>query len=228
MVKLISPAESGALDTLLASYAGGHLSAALHALVSSHLVLSTSNQAFVAALETCLSRAIELAPVDGAPEDRDRRLNAIFEHGGATEPAGPGEAAGSASADMLPEPLRRFVGKDISALAWRTRIPGLREYTVEKLDGAEASLLWVRAGRKMPSHTHGGSEVTLVLSGSFDDHRGRYGRGEIVMADAEVDHAPRAGSEEDCLCFTVIDAPLRLTSPIGQILSQLLGGAQKT
>jgi putative transcriptional regulator len=210
--------QGNALDTLLAGYACGLLSAPLHTLVASHLAISPRNRAFVADLEAANGAALaECAP---APlRDRGARLRAIFEGGDPTpimtrapEPAG-----------ALPTPLARYLGTDLSGVAWRTIMPGVREYRAEGSMRAGATLYWIRAGRKMPHHTHDGSEYTLVLQGAFTDVAGRYERGDIAVGDDELDHCPTADPGADCLCFAVTDAPLRLTGPIGRIVQRFLG-----
>jgi putative transcriptional regulator len=75
----------------------------------------------------------------------------------------------------------------------------------------------------MPSHTHHGVEVTLVLQGSFSDPLGRYMRGDIAIADDEIDHKPVAGSEQDCICFAVTEGPVRLTGPVARLFNRLIG-----
>jgi putative transcriptional regulator len=124
---------------------------------------------------------------------------------------------------VLPAPLLRLIGSDLSDLKWRTKIPGVREYRISESERGEASMLWVGAGRRIPSHTHDGSEITLVLKGAFADVTGRYGRGDIAIAEADLDHRPMTDENEDCICFAVTDAPLRLTGPVGRILDQIFG-----
>jgi putative transcriptional regulator len=41
----------------------------------------------------------------------------------------------------------------------------------------------------------------------------------VSEADSQVDHRPVADEDEDCLCLTVTDAPLRLTGWLGRLLS---------
>ena len=52
---------------------------------------------------------------------------------------------------------------------------------------------------------------------------GRYGRGDIAIADQSVNHRPIAETERPCISFAVTDAPLRFNGPIGQRLSDILG-----
>jgi putative transcriptional regulator len=81
----------------------------------------------------------------------------------------------------------------------------------------DVSLFWIGAGKKMPTPTHEGSEVTLVIQGGFTDVIGHYGVGDVAIADQDVDHRPVADDDgEDCLCFAVADAPLVLTGAFGR------------
>jgi putative transcriptional regulator len=204
------------LDALLASYASGGLTPELHSLVAAHLLLKPDNRRFVAALEGLAGEALEgIEP--GAIARREARLAAIF----ATtdpKPHGPHPIPDA----VLPRPLQRFLGGGLDTMSWRTVLPGIREHRMIGDHGCEASLLWVRAGRKMPAHSHEGSEITLVLQGGFADGTGHYRRGDIAFADAEIDHHPLADPDEDCVCFAVTDAPLRLTGPIGRIVQKIL------
>ena len=111
----------------------------------------------------------------------------------------------------------------IDDIPWKTKLPGYREHLIGEIDGCEANLLWIKPGRKMPSHTHEGSEVTPGLSGAFTDANGRYGPGDIAVADDSIDHRPIAESDRPCICFAVTDAPLRLTGSYTQMFSDFLG-----
>lgn len=206
------------VDALLADFVCGRLARPLHTLVSSHLELKPHNHSYVCGLEAMIANEIETLDVQ-ALEERTRaaRLEAIFN----TTAIQAAEAA--ISRHPLPMPLRRYIGSDLNDIRWRTKMPGLKEFHIETKDGLEASLLWIKAGRKMLSHTHDGAEITLVLDGSFSDLHGTYARGDVAIADADIDHAPRAGAESDCLCFAVTDAPVRLTGPIGKIFTAVFG-----
>jgi putative transcriptional regulator len=211
--------DRASLDSLLASYAAGNLSRPLHALVASHLALSPDNRQYVAAFEAMAGESMELEPVlTGSVADRGRRLAAIFAQDAAPEqpiPAAPADA-------LLPAPLAAYLGQPFDQLRWRTVLPGLKEVKLEDAAGVEASLLWIKAGRAMPSHTHPGIEATLVLRGSFDDALGHYERGDLAVADSDVDHKPVAGHGEDCICFAVSEGPVKLTGPVARLFSKLL------
>jgi putative transcriptional regulator len=89
------------------------------------------------------------------------------------------------------------------------------------------SLLRIAAGKSIPQHTHEGDELLLVLSGSFEDGRAGYARGDVCAADASVDHAPVADRATDCLCLHVANAPIKLTGPFGRLLNPLLKLARR-
>jgi len=209
--------EEGALNALLAGYAAGQLPAPLHGLIAAHLMMKPDNRGFVEAMEVLHSDAIvETKP---APlSHRDEMLNRIF-----AQPVDVPKERISNANEMVPGPIAAFVGSDLSKLKWRTRLPGLKEYELKDLEGCEASLLWIKAGRTMPSHTHDGTEVTLVLKGAFSDGIHHYARGDIAIADGDVNHRPKADQGEDCICFVVNDAPLRLTGPIGRFFQNFVG-----
>ncbi len=216
--ELTRDGEGGlALDTLLSSYASGKLSRALHVLVESHLELVPSGRHFTNVLETSIADSISVTDAPPLPiMDRNSRLESVFAH----EPLSAVPSETRSGRDDFPSALRRYTGKNLEDIKWRWRMPGLKEYTIETNDGLEASLLWIRAGRKMPSHTHDGAETTLVLKGSFGDVNGHFYRGDVAIADADVDHSPRAGAREDCICFVVTDAPLRLTGWFSRIFNR--------
>ena len=181
------------------------------------MALSKANQPFVAALESMAGDALETA----SPEtlsDRDSRMAAIFNAPKSLLQVSPAKSDG-----LLPQVLRKFVGHDIDNIPWKTKMPGYREYLIGEIDGCEANLLWIKAGRKMPSHTHEGMEITLVLDGAFADINGRYGRGDIALADDSIDHRPIAEDERPCICFAVTDAPLKLTGTYSQMFADFIG-----
>lgn len=205
------------IDALLASYAAGNLNAPLQALVGSHLALRDENRAFVAALEEMAG--LELMQGGGKPvAERQRMLAAILS---AEEEPRIAAFAPEAPDSVLPAPLRRLLGRGSHEIAWRFKLPGIREFRIADTEAGEAVLYWVKAGRRLPQHTHEGDEVTLLLKGGFTDPLGHYRRGDIAIADPDLDHTPVADSDEDCICFAVTDAPLQLTGPVMRLLRKV-------
>ena len=215
---LISHQDNGSLDSLLASYATGSLSRPLYTLVASHLAIKSDNRAFVASMETMLANEMEqvgTASKLGVPEHRDVRLSDIFAD------KTPSSIHQSEPTGVVPASLAAYLDQPFADLQWKSVMPGLREVVIEAGPGREASMLWIKAGRAMPSHTHPGMEATLVLQGSFSDAHGHYERGDIAIVDSDVDHKPIAGSDGDCICFAVSEGPVRLTGPLARLFNKL-------
>ena len=128
-------------------------------------------------------------------------------------PAGPGRARD-------PRPLRDHPPAAPDELRWR------RSGNVSAVDldlsttGYRTTLIRVRAGSEFPKHGHGGLELILTLAGGFRDESGRYLRGDLQIADPETEHQPVAEPGEDWLWLRVLDAPLRLTGPLGRLKSR--------
>ena len=74
----------------------------------------------------------------------------------------------------------------------------------------------------MPDHSHHGTELTLVLKGAFQDEDGYFARGDIEIADSDVQHIPVADIHEDCICLAVTDAPLRFTRLMPRLLQKFV------
>ncbi|ADZ70441.1 ChrR family anti-sigma-E factor [Polymorphum gilvum] len=212
------------LDELLAGFVAGTLAEPARVLVDSHLELSSRNRDYVRSLEALGGMSLEDAPPVSL-EDRDGRLEAIFAAPEAS-PAASERPVREPSVDpRIPASLRRLIGgRSLDALPWRSRMPGVKECRLGEIDGCSASLLWIRAGRAVPSHTHEGRELTLVLQGGFSDCDGHYERGDIAIADDDIDHKPIADEGEDCICFAVTEGHLRLTGPVGRFFAPFVRG----
>ena len=128
----------------------------------------------------------------------------------------------------LPEPLRSYIAQGTSAAAgelpWQRLGLGAYHIPIPTQDrSATARLLRIPAGRPVPAHSHGGLELTLVLSGAFTDGDTLFAAGDLEEADESVTHQPHAVPGEDCICLAVTDAPLRFKSPIVRAIQPLLG-----
>ncbi len=203
------------MDELLAGYVAGTLSFPAQALVGAHLELSDRNRRYVSSLETLAGSGLEESdPVDFS--DRDGALAAIFDDKEPIVDAFAAFSSPSPAATDLPSSLQSIVGSTIDNLPWKTLLPGVKECKLGEIDGCDSSLLWVRAGKAMPSHTHHGTELTLVLKGGFRDEDGHFVAGDIAFADGDTDHKPIADEGEDCICFAVTAGRLQLTGPVGR------------
>ncbi len=82
------------------------------------------------------------------------------------------------------------------------------------------SLLYIRKDSEVPQHTHLGLEITLVLKGKIYDESGCYGEGDLLINTPDHTHTPRTMSE-DCLCLSVLTAPLKFKKGLTRLLNPL-------
>ncbi|WP_348643350.1 ChrR family anti-sigma-E factor [Rhizobium laguerreae] len=206
------------IDALMAHYVAGSLPEPARVLVQSHLEMKPDNRSLVNSLELLAGEALENAP-EAAIADRDGRLAAIF--CSASPVPAPRTAARPENA-LFPQALRALLGFEAEDVPWRRRLPGFKEYSLD-MDGCEVSLMWIRPGRALPAHTHKGMELILILDGAFNDERGRFGPGDISIADETVVHRPVAEKDRPCIAFAVSDGQVKLTGSFRQMIGDLIG-----
>ncbi len=110
----------------------------------------------------------------------------------------------------LPSVIRKMLANSppswqrvTASLSTANLVAGQSEYGV--------SLQKISAGGKVPQHDHRGAEMTVVLKGSFSDEDNVYQQGDFLLKNPGDIHRPRASSNEDCLCLSVEQAPVKLT-----------------
>ena len=123
----------------------------------------------------------------------------------------------------VPRPLRRFLPGYFDRLPWTGLVPGIKEFELPISNQRyRAKFYKIAAGKELPEHTHRGNEFTLVLEGSFSDKAGDYHPSDFVLADESTIHQPKAAADRDCICFAVMDAPLKMTGFLGRLLNPFL------
>ena len=123
----------------------------------------------------------------------------------------------------LPRPLQRFVPDYYENLPWSGFSKSIQSYDLPFSDDQYTARFYkIAAGKELPQHTHRGNEFTLVMAGSFSDLSGDYHPGDFVLADTSTHHQPRAHDKEDCICFAVMDAPLKMTGFFGRMLNPFI------
>lgn len=122
----------------------------------------------------------------------------------------------------LPAALQTLLQQGDSNLPWRRLVPGIQQI---KLDSDEGNLrlLKIAPGMSIPLHTHRGSELTLVLEGSYSDELGRFSAGDVADLDGDVDHQPITDGNTDCICLIATDAPLRFRNFLPKLLQPFTG-----
>ncbi len=79
------------------------------------------------------------------------------------------------------------------------------------------SLLHIKAGGKVPEHTHKGYEITLLLDGTFEDEMGEYSPGDFIILDGKHKHHPV--SKDGCWCLTVVNDSIKFTNGVNRVFN---------
>jgi putative transcriptional regulator len=215
-------------DILLMRYAAGVLPPYESMVMAAYLSVSAEARRQLATFEAAGGRMIERTePVNVS----QGCLDAIL----AVTQAIPSPCTGAASpcaqvttqTDEIPPALRQLVESHCpqQQLRWQRVAPGISIIDITLCHSEPRArrlrLMRLAPGQATPAHHHTGTEITLVLEGSFHDETGAYRRGDlVVITDPAVQHSPRAG-DCGCLCLTLTEAPLRFDSLVMQMLGFL-------
>ena len=218
-------------DNLLTEYASGSLAKALGLIVCAHLQacphcrkrVEDLNKLGAAILNHSVAEAVQ-------PETFEQLMTRIRN-----------QKTDNAASDNIPmpaelhptyanDPLLKHVPKIVEKLLprdgklkWENASGKLK--TVRLKTGQqdyEVALQRISSGGKVVEHDHLGLEVTLVLCGSFSDEDGIYSKGDfLVRAPGEI-HRPTATQNQDCLCISVVQAPVKVTGILGKLVNPFL------
>jgi anti-sigma factor ChrR (cupin superfamily) len=99
---------------------------------------------------------------------------------------------------------------------WRWTRRGLGGAHVAQLlrdsaTGTTLNLARMPGGLSMPLHGHGGSELSLVLSGTLQDGPAHLGPGDWLTCGAGQQHGPTAGQGSECWALLRIEGGIRFT-----------------
>lgn len=109
------------------------------------------------------------------------------------------------------------------AVRWRFVTPTLKTARIPLAQSrCEVAFHKISSGGKVAEHGHRGQEITLVLKGSFSDEKGVYQPGDFLVRNPGDVHRPTATQNQDCLCLSVLAAPVALTGLFGKLLNPFL------
>ena len=202
-------------DATLLAYTTGNLPEAFSLIVASHVSLCDTCRSAAESMDAvggALLEDVEVAPM-GA-QSLPRMMELLED-----TPAAPLQRF---SKGVLPAPLQDYVGGDIDSIRWRPVGMGVKQAILPTSKDASARLLFIPAGAAMPDHSHGGTEMTLVLQGAFRDDEGLFVRGDIEITDENVTHTPIADISEDCICLAVTDAPLQFKGWLPKVVQRIV------
>lgn len=111
-------------------------------------------------------------------------------------------------------PLSAYLPASLDKLDWQRQTNEIFKFDLTaliKVPGFQVALQKIKAGARVPTHTHKGFEYTVILQGGFSDELGLYHAGDFIARDTRHQHTPTALQNEDCICLTVLNAPLHFT-----------------
>lgn len=214
-------------DNILAEYSAGALTWALSLGVAAHLHfcpecrnrVASMNQIGAALLSSCQPQAMDAGALDQLMQRikraDDQDLQAMH------QPVEPRLHKDKMLSD-LPLVLTKLLPKN-QPLRWKFVSPSLKMTRLQTGQSQyEVALNRIRAGGKVAEHDHRGLEVNVVLKGSFSDGDGVYTPGDFLVRQSGEIHRPTAAQNEDCLCFTITDAPAQVTGLLGKLINPFL------
>ncbi|GAB4558446.1 MAG: anti-sigma-E factor ChrR [Ruegeria sp.] len=204
-------------DDLLMAYAAGALPEAFDLMVATHISLC----------DHCRARAESYEAVGGhLLEDQDDTVAMSQDSLAATmaliAQSAPAAKPKRTACSVLPAPLQDYVGGDVNSIRWKPIGMGVKQAILPTSRDATARLLFIPAGAAVPDHGHKGMELTMVLQGAFSDEVDHFARGDVEIADEDLEHTPVADMSEDCICLAVTDAPLKFNSLIPRLVQPFL------
>lgn len=208
-------------DSTLMSYAAGTLPEALSAVVATHVAMCPRCRKEVRAMESIGVAFMGSLPAAAMTGTMPKAPVALANR---TDEGDHVLAAIERSGDIK-GPLSRVVGSDISSIQWKRLGIGVWHRPIDLSEGAKGDLRMIKVapGQAIPEHGHGGSELTLILAGSYSDKLGRFGAGDIADLDGDVEHKPVADKAEGCICLIASQQKVRFKGIFARIAQPFVG-----
>jgi putative transcriptional regulator len=204
-------------DSTLMSFAAGSLPEALSVVAAAHIAACGQCKRELLRMEL-----IGSALFSGLAPTALRRAAPTLALAGAEADV---ESAPPTSTPAMPGPLSALIGAGVSDIKWSRLGVGVWQHRVA-LSGAKSGdlrLLKISAGRRMPNHGHGGSELTFIIDGAYTDKTGTYRVGDIADHGDELEHVPIACPVLGCICVVAADRPARFKAVMQKMLQPLTG-----
>jgi len=116
-----------------------------------------------------------------------------------------------------------YLDCSFEALPWKTAGKNIR---VCKLRSEEDNSLWMirgEPGAKLPEHSHGGQELTLILKGSYACSSQIYSKGDLHESDEEGSHQPIIVGNEECVSLVSTEGKLKFEHWLPRLLQPIIG-----
>lgn len=193
----------------LVEYATGSLSIAICISVATHLQFCEECRIQVDAFHQVGGELLINAPAvplsEGLLENVLGSLHSETVEQGAVEK--------TVAKDQVNENLPAYVQNILPEgdLKWRFLSPSVKTAPIGVGETQyELALHRLKAGGNAPTHDHRGDEITVVLLGSFSDEDGVYQPGDFMVRKPGDVHRPQAARHNECICLSVLAAPIKL------------------
>jgi len=195
-------------ETLLVHAAGG-FGDGMAFVLASHLDCCESCRTIIAAAEAVGGVLLEeIAPETVSAETRCRVVATI-------EREGPFEQLRHASPFLATRgPLADLLEEREPSRGWTRLSPGVDHLLVSP----ELRLIRAEAGCCVPIHGHAGSELSLVLEGSYFGEHGLFGPGDLAEFGDDATRSPLADQARGCLLLVASDGPYRPAAWLGRTI----------
>jgi putative transcriptional regulator len=208
-------------DSTLLSYAAGSLSEAFEILVSCHLQNCPVCCERIGEAEILAGSL--LSAVQPKPVGRREQFMAMLDNVG--DNIHPIETALNECDTLyrspLPKTLQQCLEQGPEKLAWQSLVPGVQQIKLEDVEG-NLKLLKIAADTSIPTHTHQGSELTLILQGNYSDELGEFNPGDVADLSPEHQHQPVTDKNHACICLVATDAPLKFQGLLPRLVQPFI------
>lgn len=218
--------SQNAFSELYSAYAAGCIDPAFAMMLEAQSLMRGDVRSSVAVSEMIAGNFFEAAPAARMSEGALARTLAMIDALEVSEEVqrAAGKSAGDALNELLelPEPVRSAALEAAGRQGWQMLGLGLKRLKLDVGSSMDVELYRIAAGSRIPRHSHGGNEFTMVLAGGFSDERGTYGPGDVCLNGPNDTHQPVADEDEVCYALAVRDGGLRFTGVMGMV-QRLLG-----
>lgn len=205
-------------DNLLLEFSAGTLAFAQSIAVSSHLHFCRHCQQRVDRLTQVGGTLMQDAEAIAVSDDL---LDKVMEQLDAA-PDALTPRARTAHNGRMPRVIDKLMAQQ-GSVKWEFLTPSLDMARLRTGQNEfEVALHRIKAGGSVAEHDHRGTEITLVLDGSFSDENGIYNEGDFLVREAGQVHRPLASRDAPCICLSVVAAPVRMTGALTRLLNPFL------
>lgn len=207
-------------DEVLLSFAAGSLDAASRILVSAHIAMCDECAQRVRRGEDAGGALLDLLSPARMADDALAQVMARIDEVEQVEADsdGPLPWADPGLGFPVPEAVRQAIATSGVPACWQRVGPGIDRMEIPMDDPGHSGnvrLLRIAPNKRIPVHTHVGSELTMVLQGGYHDEYGAFGPGDVQELDGSIEHGP-VSDPEGCVVLTVTEAPLHFTGVLGK------------